>query len=99
MVHPTAGPIQEEKKGKFSFFSKSKDDNAKPKKEKKAKKEKKEKAPKKEKEPSNKNMFGKEKKKPRAEYQAEIDTLKAELHETRIRYAELARWAKQSPVN
>ena len=87
-----AGPIRdkEEKKG---FFARFKGGEKKPKKEKKPK----EKTPKAPKE-GKKNMFGKEKMKPRAEYQAEIDALKAELHDTQIRYEELQRWAKNPPV-
>ena len=98
MTMPTQGPITEEKK---SFFARFRGGEKKPK-EKKQKKEKKEKKVKKEKtakEPSNKNMFGKEKKVPRAELNAEIDALKAELHETRIRYNELQRWANNPPVD
>ena len=98
MTTPTHGPVTEEKK---SFFARFRGGEKKPKKEKrkKEKKEKKAKKEKKEKEPSKKNIFGKEKKVPREELNAEIEALKAELHETRIRYNELQRWANNPPVN
>jgi hypothetical protein len=61
---------------------------------------------------SKKNLFGKEKKKPRAEYQAEIDELKKELSavnsalsatqkqltETNQKYGTLSEWAERAPI-
>lgn len=100
-------PVGDEKKKSFFGRFKKADGQQKPKKEKK-KKEKKVKAPK-EKKPKTpktdkpqdgvkRNMIGMKKKKPRAEYQAEIDELKRDLDITNAKYSELQRWAKNPPV-
>jgi hypothetical protein len=88
----------------FGRFTKA-DGETKPVKEKKVKvpKEKKIKAAKKEKsvpagETNKTGLFGRTKKKPRAEYQAEIDELQGQLYQTTSKYEELKRWAKTAPV-
>ena len=84
---------KKEKKSLFASFQK-KDGPPKVKKEKRTKKEKAPKNP----NASNKNIFGKMKKKPRAEYQAEIDALQSQLAETQMKYEQLQRWASNPPV-
>lgn len=71
-----------------------------PKKEKKVKqpKEKKAKAPKDPNAPA-KNMFGKEKKVPRAELQAEIDRLNQEIAYKNGELNQLKQWARSAPVH
>lgn len=119
------GPTADNAEKKTSLFNKLKltkgnAQNPKPKKEKKAKKEKKpKKATPKPAEPkkdgsvsSGLGLFQKEKKKPRAEYQEEIDALseqltraqndlastKQQLSQSQSKFNELRRWARNPPV-
>jgi hypothetical protein len=112
--HPVSGGAAATKKSLLARF-KPKDGEKKPKKEKKEKPPKKEKAPKQKNKGENKGfkIGSKMKKKPRAEYQAEIDELTAtlaanqnqlaatqsQLSETQAKYESLRQWARSAPVS
>jgi hypothetical protein len=93
-------PVEEDIKKSKSFFGRfKKADGDKPVKEKKVKAPKVRAVVESTGEKKKKGLFGKTLKKPRAEFQAEINELKAQLNDTETKYDELKMWAKKAPVH